>query len=60
MFCKHCDKEKDKSEFVKDSSLKSGYKNICKSCCNIKSRARRKKSPSSSALIRKYSIYEEL
>ena len=60
MFCKHCGKYKDKSEFVKDSSLKSGYKNICKSCCNIKSRERRKQKPDPNSLIRKYGIYEEL
>ena len=58
MFCKHCNKNKAKEEFVKDSSLKSGYKSICKSCHNAKSRERRKLKPDPNSLIRKYSIYE--
>ena len=58
MFCKHCNKDKAKGEFIRDSSLKNGVKSICKNCYNSKSRERRKQNPDPNSLIRKYSIYE--
>lgn len=58
MLCKHCNKEKQIFEFVKDKNLKSGRKSICKSCKNIKAKNRRIKNPNVEELIRKYKNFE--
>ncbi len=34
--CNNCESEKNISEYFKDSSLKSGYRGICKSCVKLK------------------------